>query len=105
MIYVSESNLQTWKVSFIAKAWKDDVTHAVIDKSYEIKLDKCTVFLEPAKEKMAGYFLFQFSNYDNSVNSAETKAEQIKQKEFENFKRIILLKGLSLEVKWNGLSL
>ena len=98
---MTDTNLQTWKVPFIAELWKDDYTHAVIDKSYEIKLDEFTIFLEPIKkEKISGYFLFQFSNSDNSVNSAETMAEQIKQNEFENFKRILLLKGFHLEVKW-----
>jgi len=98
---MSETNLQTWKVPFIAEIWKDDYTHAVIDESCKIKLDEFTIFLEPIKkEKISGSFLVQFSNSDNSVNSAEAMAEQIKQNEFENFKRILLLKGLDLEVKW-----
>ena len=98
---MSESNLQTWKVPFIAEIWKDDYTHAVIDKSYKVKLDKFIIFLEPIKkEKISGYFLFQFSNVDNSTNSAEAKTDELKQNEFENFKRSLLLKGLNLEIKW-----
>ncbi len=98
---MSDVNLQTWKVPFIAEIWKDDFTHVVIDRPYKIKLDEFIIHLEPMKkEKMAGHFLFQFSNLDNSVNNAELMAEKIKLDKFENLKRIFLLKGLNLEVKW-----
>ena len=87
---------------FIAEIWKNEFTHAVIDKQYEIKLNDIIIHIEPIeKEKISGYFLFQFINDENSVNSAEAFAEQIKQKEFEDFNRILLLKGLNLEVTWN----
>ncbi len=101
---MNETNLQKWKVPFIAEIWKDCRTHFAIEKSCKIRLGEFSIFLEPIKEeKIAGYFLFQFSNPDNSVNSAESEAEIIKQNKFKIFKKILLLKGVKLEIKWEGI--
>jgi hypothetical protein len=44
--------------------------------------------------------LFQFDNQENSVNAAETLADQFKLNDFEYFRKMLCLKGLNLEVTW-----
>lgn len=98
---MTDSNLQTWKVPFIAEIWKDAFTHAIIDKSHDITIGDFTIHLEPIdKEKISGYFLFQFNNQDNSVNAAEEFADQFKHNDFEYFRKMLCLKGLNLDVTW-----
>lgn len=98
---MTDSNLQTWKVPFIAEIWRDAFTHSVIDKPHTITIGDFTIHLEPIeKEKISGYFLFQFNNEDNSVNAAEALVDQFKQNDFEYFRKMLCLKGLNLEVTW-----